>query len=114
MFLFLSAKVKQFVRSFILASVTAIFLVVIPGLSQTVQITPNNPQLGDTLSVVIEQPDRKLSTPTVNMNGKTYPSFSIGQNRFRALLPTTPLDKSGQRLLQVTTDTGLQLSLIHI
>lgn len=114
MFLFLSAKVKQFVRSFILASVTAIVLVVIPGLSQTVQITPNNPQLGDTLSVVIEQPDRKLSTPTVNMNGKTYPSFSIGQNRFRALLPTTPLDKSGQRLLQVTTDTGLQNLTVNL
>ncbi len=112
--MFLSVKVKQLIPSLILATVTAIFVVVMPGLSQTVQVTPTNPQLGDTLSVVIQQPDRKLSTPTVSMDGKTYPSFSIGQNRFRALLPTTPLDKSGLRQLQVTTDTGMQNLSINL
>ncbi|MGD1700075.1 M23 family metallopeptidase [Dapis sp. BLCC M229] len=106
--MFLSVKFKQFIHSLILATVTAVLVVVIPGLSQTVQVTPTNPQLGDTISVVIQQPNRKLSTPTVNMDGKTYPSFSIGQNRFRALLPTTPLDKSGLRQLQVTTEAGIQ------
>ncbi|NEQ39406.1 MAG: M23 family metallopeptidase [Okeania sp. SIO3I5] len=106
--MFLSFKIKQFIPSFILATVTAVFVITIPGLSQTVQVTPTNLQLGDTLSVVIQQANRNLSTPTVSMDGKTYPSFSIGQNRFRALLPTTPLDKSGLRQLQVTTDTGTQ------
>ncbi len=106
--LFFSLKIKQFIHSLILATVTAIFIVVIPGLSQTVQVTPTNPQLGDTISVVIQQANRNLSTPTVSMDGKTYPSFSIGQNRFRVLLPTTPLDKSGLRQLQVTTNSGIQ------
>ncbi|MEM1172132.1 MAG: M23 family metallopeptidase [Cyanobacteria bacterium P01_H01_bin.35] len=106
--MFFSVKLKQFIHSFILATVTALLVVVIPGLSQTVQVTPTNPQLGDTISVVIQQPDTKVSTPKVSMDGKTYPLFSIGQNRFRALLPTTPLDKSGLRQLQVTTDKGIQ------
>jgi len=112
--MFLSVKIKQFIHSLILATVTAIFVVVIPGLTQTVQITPTNLKLGDTLSVVIQQPNRNLSTPTVSMDGKTYPSFSIGQNRFRALLPTTPLDKSGLRQLQVTTDTGIQNLTVNL
>ncbi|MCL2924877.1 MAG: M23 family metallopeptidase [Trichodesmium sp. MAG_R04] len=114
MFLFLSVKTKKFVYSLILAIVTAIFVVVIPSFSQAVQITPSSPQLGDTISVVIQQPDRELSTPTVAMGGKTYPSFSIGQNRFRALLPTTPLDKSGLRQLQVTTNLGTQNLTVNL
>lgn len=114
MFLFLSVKIKRFLYSLILASVTAILVVVIPGLSQTVVITPNNPKLGDTLSVVIQQSNTKLSTPTVNIDGKTYPSFPLGQNKFRALLPTTPLDKSGLRQIQVTTDTGMQNLTVNL
>lgn len=114
MFFFLSVKIKKFVYSLILAIVTAIFVVVIPSFSQAVQITPSNPQLGDTISVVIQQADRQLSTPTVTMDGKTYPSFSIGQNRFRALLPTTPLDKSGLRQLQVTTNIGMQNLTVNL
>ncbi|MDJ0553393.1 MAG: M23 family metallopeptidase [Microcoleaceae cyanobacterium MO_207.B10] len=105
--MFLSVKVKQFIYSLILATVTAIVIIVMPGYSQTVQITPTNPQLGDTISVVIPQAETG-STPVVSMNGKTYPSFSIGQNKFRALLPTTPLDKSGTKVIQVTTDRGIQ------
>ena len=105
--MFLSVKVKQFIYSLILATVTAVVIIVMPGLSQTVQIAPTTPQLGDTISVVIQQP-QTASTPVVSMDGKTYPSFSIGQDKFRALLPTTPLDKSGMRKIQVTTDTGIQ------
>ena len=112
--MFLSVKIKQLIHSLILATVTAIFVVTIPALSQTVQVTPTNLQLGDTISVVIQQPNRNLSTPTVSMDGKTYPSFSIGQNRFRALLPTTPLEKSGLRQLQVTTDTGTQNLTVNL
>ncbi len=105
--MFLSVKVKQFVHGLILASITAVFLVAMPALTQTVQINPTNPQLGDTISIVIQQSEG-ASNPTVTMDGKTYPSFSIGKNRFRALLPTTPLVKSGPRQLQITTETGIQ------
>lgn len=112
--MFLSSKLKQFIQSLILATITAVFVVVLPSFSQTVDITPTNPKLGDTISVFIQQPNSNLPTPTVNMDGKTYPSFSIGQNKFRALLPTTPLDKSGSRQVQVITNTGTQNFTINL
>ncbi|NEP79886.1 MAG: M23 family metallopeptidase [Okeania sp. SIO3B3] len=105
--MFWYVKLKQFIPSLILAMVTTILVIASPGFSQTVQITPTNPQLGDTLSVVIQESIRG-ATPTVNMDGKTYPFFSIGQNKLRALLPTTPLDRPGTRKLQITTETGVQ------
>lgn len=111
--MFWSVKVKQFVRSLILAVATAVFVVAWPGLTQTVQVTPTNPQLGDTISIVIQQLSGD-STPTVTMDGKTYSLFSIGQNKFRALLPTTPLDKPGPRQLQVTAETGVQNLTVNL
>ncbi|NEP85857.1 MAG: M23 family metallopeptidase [Okeania sp. SIO2C2] len=105
--MFWSIKIKQFIPSLILAIVTTILVIASPGFSQTVQITPTNPQLGDTLSVVIQK-SIGGATPTVNMDGKTYPFFSIGQNKLRALLPTTPLDRPGTRQLQITTEAGVQ------
>ena len=102
-----SIKIKQFIPNLILAIVTTILVIASPGFSQTVQITPTNPQLGDTLSVVIQE-SIGGATPTVKMDGKIYPFFSIGQNKLRALLPTTPLDLSGTRQLQITTEAGVQ------
>ncbi|GFZ97799.1 hypothetical protein CYANOKiyG1_09080 [Okeania sp. KiyG1] len=105
--MFWSIKIKQFIPNLILTIVTTILVIASPGLSQTVQITPTNPQLGDTLSVVIQE-SISGATPKVNMDGKTYPFFSIGQNKLRALLPTTPLDRPGTRQLQITTEAGVQ------
>jgi murein DD-endopeptidase MepM/ murein hydrolase activator NlpD len=39
--------------------------------------------------------------PTVVVNQNTYQTFAIAPNRFRALLPTTPLDRPGQLKIQV-------------
>ena len=74
---------------------------VIPVCALQVQITPAKPQLGDTLSVVV-QPDNPVdSSPSVTLNQKTYPTFKIAPNQFRALLPTTPLERAGTRQIQV-------------
>lgn len=73
-----------------------------PGLSQTVQVTPTNPQIGDTLSVFITGTG-ETSEPTVEMGGKQYPAFAIGGDRHRAMIPTSPLDASGGRTIRVTT-----------
>lgn len=70
-----------------------------PAQAFQVQIQPSNPHLGDTLSVIV-QSDRP--DPTVTFNQKTYPTFAIGANRYRALLPTTPLDRPGRMTVQVT------------
>ncbi|NJR65241.1 MAG: M23 family metallopeptidase [Leptolyngbyaceae cyanobacterium CRU_2_3] len=85
----------------------------------SLQASPTNPQLGDTISVFIQtdatdeaQPD--AAQPTVVMNQKTYPTFAIAPHQFRALLPTTPLDRPGQFRIQVNgtgepKTTALQL-----
>ena len=68
---------------------------------------PTNPELGDTLSVMI-QVDGSGETPTVSVQQKNYPAFPMGNNRFRALLPTTPLEKAGARQIKVTGDGKVQ------
>lgn len=75
----------------------------VPALALQVQLSPKNPQLGDTMSVMIQldNPATSNANPTVKMNQKTYQAFPIGRNRFRALLPSTPLDRPGTWKIEV-------------
>lgn len=66
-----------------------------------VQVIPSKPKLGDTLSVIVTPDNPANSTPTLTINQKTYPTFAIAPNKFRAFLPTTPLQKPGNRQIQV-------------
>lgn len=70
-----------------------------------VQVTPTNPRLGDTLSVVInlENPDT-ANNPTVAIGDKTYPAFEIAPKQYRAFIPTTPLETPGTRTIKITGD----------
>lgn len=70
-----------------------------------VQVTPASPRLGDTLSVVInlDNPESN-NNPTVAIGAKIYPAFAIAPNQYRALIPTTPLEKAGIRKLKVAGD----------
>lgn len=68
-----------------------------------VRVTPDNPQLGDTLSITIET-DSAAELPTVSMREQAYPVFAVGANRYRTLLPTTPLDSSGRIPIRITGD----------
>ncbi|NJO47526.1 MAG: M23 family metallopeptidase [Oscillatoriales cyanobacterium RM2_1_1] len=83
------------------------------GLALQVQVRPQAPQLGDTISVVVTGL-KTDGAPTVMMAGKTYPSFPLGSNRFRALLPTTPLDRPGTRQLQIKNGPEAQLVSIQV
>jgi lysostaphin len=50
------------------------------------------------------QPDSGATldkAPTVTMSGRTYSSFKVGLDRWRTLLPTTPLEKPGARRVEV-------------
>jgi murein DD-endopeptidase MepM/ murein hydrolase activator NlpD len=74
------------------------------------QVSPQNPELGDTLSVVV--PSRQ--PPVVSFGGRDYPAFAIGNGRYRTLLPTTPLDRPGRLNIQVTaggSSTNLSVNL---
>ncbi len=73
-----------------------------PAQALQVQITPTSPQLGDTISVVVRQDNPAVSSsPRVTLGNQTFDTYLIGPNRFRALLPTTPLNKSGTLNIQV-------------
>ncbi|MBE9180746.1 M23 family metallopeptidase [Oculatella sp. LEGE 06141] len=72
-----------------------------PAQAIQVQLQPNEPQLGDTISVAIQTTASNSAPPTVSINQNTYPAFPVEANRFRALLPTTPLDQSGRVEIQV-------------
>ncbi|EKQ69951.1 metalloendopeptidase-like membrane protein [Leptolyngbyaceae cyanobacterium JSC-12] len=75
----------------------------LPAKALQVTVTPANPKLGDTLSVVVQYDDLTISaTPQVTLGNQTFQTFLIAPNQFRALLPTTPLDKPGSLKIQVS------------
>ncbi len=73
-------------------------------------LNPNTPKLGDTVSVWIATNKSAATPPTVSMNNKQFPAFAMSSNRWRAFIPTTPLDKVGLKQVIVTGD-GLQQTL---
>ncbi len=88
-------------NSLTLGIVVALIAIVVPARALQVSLSPSNPQLGDTLSLIVQQSPTVSSTPTVKIGQKTYPTYAIGSGNFRALLPTTPLDKPGTLQIQV-------------
>jgi len=86
---------------FILGIIVALIAISMPAVALQVRLSPTNPQLGDTLSVIVQQNPTVSSTPTVKMSGQTYPAFVMSSGNFRALLPTTPLDRPGTLKIQV-------------
>ncbi|WP_040957420.1 M23 family metallopeptidase [Planktothrix agardhii] len=99
-------RVPEWIKSLVLALITVGVVLAAPGMAAQVRVNPTSPELGNTLSVVLESPTS--ATPKVTWQGKTYPMFAIGPNRVRALLPTTPLDQPGAKPLQINDGTQLQ------
>ncbi len=118
---YLSLKGWKPNRHIILIGIFTSALVVILALPllalQVQQVTPSNPQLGDTLSVVINVTNPEIvSNPTVSLGNNSYPAFPIDSDKYRALIPTTPLDKAGRITLKVTGDgqeQNLAVNLRH-
>jgi murein DD-endopeptidase MepM/ murein hydrolase activator NlpD len=78
------------------------------GIPSGTKFTPTSPRLGETL--VLDLSTTKVGTttatpPTVKVGSKTYPVFALG-GRFRALIPTTPLEKPGNREVTIADNTG--------
>lgn len=118
---YLSLKGWKPNRHIILIGIFTSALVVILALPllalQVQQVTPSNPQLGDTLSVVINVTNPEIvSNPTVSLGNNYYPAFPLDSDKYRALIPTTPLDKAGRITLKVTGDgqeRNLAVNLRH-
>ncbi|MCS6812524.1 MAG: M23 family metallopeptidase [Cyanobacteria bacterium] len=88
----------------LLATVVAIVLSR-PAQGLQFTITPLAPRLGDTISVILQPAHTPTVTPTVTIDQTTYPTFPIGGNRFRALVPSSPLDKP--RVLRLVVTDGI-------
>ncbi|GAB4381822.1 MAG: M23 family metallopeptidase [Elainellaceae cyanobacterium] len=116
--------VKKLRRSFsayrvlfsaILGLVTLLFILGTPAQAIQVQMRPTNPSLGSTIAVVIEADSSTTeAVPTVVLNQTTYPAFPIGTNRYRALLPTTPLDPPGNLSIQVNAGSTTQTATLPL
>jgi murein DD-endopeptidase MepM/ murein hydrolase activator NlpD len=73
---------------------------------ELIEITPNGqnrPYLGDTISVILEVDDPSIA-PMVNLEGKSYEAFPLGDGTYRAFIPTTPLDSARSLNLQISGD----------
>lgn len=77
-------------------------------------LKPMNPLLGDTVSVWIVTDKTTKTPPKVSMNNKQFPAFAMSSNRWRAFIPTTPLDKAGERQVLVTGDGLKQTLPMHL
>jgi murein DD-endopeptidase MepM/ murein hydrolase activator NlpD len=84
-----------------LSIIVALVAIAVPARALQVRVSPSNPQLGDTISVVVQQNPTTNSAPTVKIGQKTYPTFVTSSGNFRAFVPTTPLDKPGTLKIQV-------------
>jgi murein DD-endopeptidase MepM/ murein hydrolase activator NlpD len=72
-----------------------------PAQAQLVQVAPTTPRLGDTIAVVMPVDSAMSTPPTVRFSNKTYPAYEVSGNRWRSLVPTTPLDKAGTKPMQI-------------
>jgi murein DD-endopeptidase MepM/ murein hydrolase activator NlpD len=93
---------EGFKHNFTWATTIALMALAEPVVALEVQILPDNPQLGDTISVIVTTQDKE-SQPTVTLEQQNYPVFAL-DNRYRALLPTSPLNRSGKLTIQVKGD----------
>jgi murein DD-endopeptidase MepM/ murein hydrolase activator NlpD len=111
---------KQQLRSTpLVLSLSLVFITILgiafvhPAQAFLAQISPTAPELGDTITVSM-QTEGDSAAPQVRLGAKTYPAFSMGSNRYRTLLPTTPLDKPGPLTVQVNNGADTQSFRINL
>ncbi|HYW20793.1 MAG TPA: M23 family metallopeptidase [Nodularia sp. (in: cyanobacteria)] len=110
-------KPNRQIKNLFIGIFASMFVVILtsPVDALQAQVTPTNPQLGDTLSVLIniDNPENG-SNPTVAVGKNSYPAFAIAPNKYRALIPTTPLDKPGTITLRVFGDNQVQNLAVNL
>jgi murein DD-endopeptidase MepM/ murein hydrolase activator NlpD len=93
--------------SILVSSIALLIVITRPAQAYQVQINPTQPGLGDTISVII-QSESGATAPTVSARGQTYPTYALSGNRYRALVPTSPIDSPGRMALQISGSAGTQ------
>ncbi|PSN76104.1 peptidase, partial [filamentous cyanobacterium CCP4] len=81
---------------------TTVVLLGRPAQAYDVILNPDAPELGDTISVIAVPRSSASTQPKVTVNDSLeYPTFPISGNRFRTLVPTSPLDPPGRMVIRV-------------
>lgn len=75
-------------------------------------ISPASPKVGDTL--VVTTMNLEDQPPPIQVGNKVYPSYAIGHHRFRALIPTTPLTRSGTVQIQAQIGNVLHRKTVFL
>jgi murein DD-endopeptidase MepM/ murein hydrolase activator NlpD len=65
------------------------------------RFTPPHPRQGDTISIVVTGAP---AAPTVAMGSRRFTAFDIGNGRYRAFVPVSPLDRPGS--WSITVEAG--------
>ena len=81
---------------------TMLLAIAFPVKALEVKVLPPNPELGDTISVVVatEDPD---TVPSLTVDSQEYPLFE-NNGKYRALIPTSPLNSPGKMTVSVRGD----------
>ena len=79
-----------------------------------VQIRPAGPTQGDTVAIITTEGAGATSLPIVRINDVTYPTFAIGEGRYRTFLPTSPLHASGEYIIKVEGPKGLRNPMVWL
>ena len=97
------SQAHRYKASILTGITTAILLALAaPAKAWKVDISPQTPEQGDTISVVIETEDSS-ATPSVTVGEISYPVFP-SNGKYRAFVPTSPLNAAGKMTLQVKGD----------
>ena len=108
-------KPNHHIKNLFIGIFASVFVVIlaVPVNAMQAQVTPSNPQLGDTISVVmnVENPE---NNPSVAVGENSYPAFAIAPNQYRAFIPTTPLDKPGTITLRVSGGSQVQNLAVNL
>jgi murein DD-endopeptidase MepM/ murein hydrolase activator NlpD len=83
-------------------TVTLLWAIASPAKALEVKVSPQTPQLGDTISVMVTTDDPS-STPIVKVNQQEQPLFK-NNDSYRAFIPTSPLSSPGKMTVEVEGD----------
>lgn len=83
-------------------TVTLLWAIASPAKALEVQVSPESPQLGDTISVLVTTDDPN-SVPIVKVNQQEQPLFK-NHDSYRAFIPTSPLSTPGKMTVEVEGD----------
>lgn len=84
----------------------------LPVAALEVVVHPERASLGDTLYIEVQT--QESEPPQVEVGGKIMPVFPLGANRWRSLVPTTPLQTHGRRSLIVRSGADTRNMLVWV